>query len=507
VPAQRLYRFGSSVWVMIPRNGWPSRNRVRAALLAAALASSLVAATAVGALEGPTDERADRGAVAAPVGDGAPNPRVGGAAPVRRTQGIEDPDRSAGVVAQQTTPPLVGRMGADAALRSGGVFFLGQTLGVEIPDSVSDAETFVLRAYDRGDDRAGSFVREFGLDADDRRELSTDRLRGDYVVTVGDDRSRIVRFGSDGVATGTAGPADARPFEVAEQSLRVEWGRERITTGDDDVDLDIRSNRARYNLNVSSESLDFEELEALFRAGGASGNPDPYADRQPFAAGGTVFDAHEDENVLVLRGLRDGSLSADFTDIDAGTYAFSFEVTDTGVTSDAPVGDGETTPEADPDPAFFEVRDLDPTAATVAPGASVTVSARVTNVGGTEASQPVELLLDGESVTRESVRLAPDESRTVSLEFDAPDTPGGYTHSVATANATRSGALTVEAAATPEPTDAPGTDPGPETGGDPGGGPTDEPTPEPVDQPGFGVPATLGALAAAALLAGRRRQR
>lgn len=468
-----------------------SRSRLTAIVLAATLVLSLAAATVVaGSTEG-VESTDEMGAGGEHAGDAEASDR---------------PDRTAGVVAQQSTPPLVGRAAADAALRSGGVFFSGQTLGLEIPASVSGAETFELRTYDRGDDRAGSFVREFGLDGDDRRELSTDRLRGEYVVTVGGDRSRIVRFGSDGVATGTVGPADARPFEVVEQSLRVEWGQERITTGDDDVDLDIRSNRARYNLNVSSESLDFEELEALFRAGGASGNPDPYADRQPFAAGGAVFDAHEDEDVLVVRGLRDGSLTADFTHIDAGTYAFSFEVTDTGVTSDAPVGDGETTPEADPDPAFFEVRDLDPTAATVAPGASVTVSARVTNVGGTEASQPVELLLDGESVTRESVRLAPDESRTVSLEFDAPDTAGEYAYSVATANATRSGALTVEAAA-PESTETPGADPGPETGGDPGGGPTDEPTPEPVDQPGFGVPAALGALAAATLLAGRRQQR
>lgn len=390
----------------------------------------------------------------------------------------------------QVSAPAVERDGVDAALRSGGVHWSGQELGVTIPESVTDADTIELRRHSGSDARAGSFVREFGLDDDRSLTIRTAQLDGTYVLVPDGDRSQALRIGSDGVAADVVAPDNAQ-FEVAKQSLRVEWSQDRITTSDDDVSLDIRSNRARYNLKVSADGLDYDDLENLFRAGGAASNPDPYADRNPFAVDGVVHDAHADDDELVIRGVRDGSLTADFTQIDPGSYSFTFEVTDTGVTSGAPVGDeeaGEDAPEVDPDPAFFELTDLDPESATVAPGDQFTVSATVTNVGGVDDSQTVALRIDNETITTEEVSLEPDGSNTVSFDVEAPDEPGAYIHSVHTADSNVFGNLTVES---------------PETEDDP------EPEPEPEtddDAPGFGVLAALVALIAGALVVIRQRR-
>ena len=410
----------------------------------------------------------------------------------------------------QTAPPAVGRSAADAPFRSGALVYQGQTLALEVPDAVSDADSFQVRRYDTSDRRVGAFVREFTLDAADRHRLDTVRLRGDYVVTPAGDRSQTVRFDSDGVATGLVDASDARPVEVTEQSLRVEWGQDRITTNDDDVDLEIRSNRARYNLNVSADGLDYEDLENLFREGGAADNPDPYADRQPFAVDGAVHDAHADDDVLVIRGLSDGTLTADFTEIDAGTYRFTFEVTDTGVTSGAPVGDDDDDPPAtEPDPAFFDLADLDPESATVEPGESITVSVTVTNVGGTAGTQTVELRVGDEPLADRELTLDRDAAETVSFDVDAPDEPGTYVHSVHTANASLAGSLVVEAPETPTPEPTPEETPEetPETTPEPTPMPEPEPEPTDDDAPGFGVVVAIAALVAATLLGVVRRTR
>ena len=423
----------------------------------------------------------------------------------------------AGAPHPQVTPPTPERGGVDAVLQPGRTRFAGQTLGATIPEAVSDADTVSLRRHDPGSNRAGSFVREVRVDDDGALTIGTASLDGKYLLVPEGDRSQAFRFDSDGVATELVDVRDARPFEVAQQSLRVEWGQDRITTNDDDVQLDIRSNRARYNLNVSADGLTFEDLENLLRAGGAADNPDPYEDRQPFAVDGVVHDAHADEDVLVVRGFGDGSLTADFTEIAPGDYRFTFEVTDTGVTSGAPVGDGDDgdddadAPEPEPDPSFFNVTDLDPATATVTAGDPLTVSATVTNIGGTADTQPVELRIGNDTVATEEATLEPDDRETVTFEVDAPAEPGTYIHAVHTANASLTGELVVEAADQPDhDDDADVDDDAPPEGTDdaddapPEG--TDDEAPADDDAPGFGVLVALIALVAATLLVIRNRR-
>lgn len=395
-------------------------------------------------------------------------------------------------VQMQVSPPTVERDGADATLQSNGLYWAGQELAVAIPNSVSDADTIEIRRYSSDDARAGSLVREIRVDENRSLEIPTSGLDGMYVLVPAGDRSQAFSVGSDGVATALVDPRDAR-FEVVKQSLRVEWGQDQITT-DDDVSLDIRSNRARYNLKVSADGLDSDDLESLFRSGGAADNPDPYTDRQPFAVDGVVHDAYADDDELVIRGLRDDSLTADFTQIDAGSYSFTFEVTDTGVTSDAPVGDeemNEDPPEVEPDPALFNLSDLEPASTTVAPGNPLTVSATVTNIGGTAATKAVELRIDGDPIATEEISLDPDERNTVSFDIETPDEPGRYMHSIHTTDTSVAGGLTVEPSEA-EPDSEPESDPEPEAETDDG-------------TPGFGGIVALVALVAAALLVIRRR--
>jgi len=392
-----------------------------------------------------------------------------------------------GDVPMQVSPPAVERDGADAILRSNGLYWAGQELAVAIPDSVSDADTIELRHYSSDDAHAGSLVREIGVDDNRSLEIPTSGLDGMYVLVPAGNRSQAFSVGSDGVATDLIDPRDAR-FEVVKQSLRVEWGQDRITTGDDDVSLDIRSNRARYNLKVSADGLDYDDLESLFRSGGAADNPDPYADRQPFVVNGVVHDAYADDDELVIRGIRDDSLTADFTQIDAESYSFTFEVTDTGVTSGAPVGDeemNEDPPEVEPDPAFFNLTDLEPASATAAPGNPLTVSATITNIGGTAATKTVELRIDNDPIATKEISLDPDENNKVSFDIETPDEPGRYMHSVQTTDTSVAGVLTVES-----PEAEPDPEPEPETGD---------------DTPGFGGIVALVALIMAALLVIRRR--
>ena len=103
------------------------------------------------------------------------------------------------------------------------------------------------------------------------------------------------------------------------------------------------------------------------------------------------------------------------------------------------------------EPADFQVSGLSPADVTVAEGDLLDISATVENVGDAEATQTVELSIDGFSDTA-TVTLAGGANQSVT--FQNVDTallgPGAYTHTVATANDSASGNLTVQDATTVE---------------------------------------------------------
>jgi PGF-CTERM protein len=137
------------------------------------------------------------------------------------------------------------------------------------------------------------------------------------------------------------------------------------------------------------------------------------------------------------------------------------------------------------DESAFEVRDATLDATEVEPGEDVTVSATVENVGSGEGTYEVELVVDGETVATEQVTLASDEETTV--EFTRSFEAGEHEVSVGSAGA---GTLVVSKSGERgmgDEQDQKTRDDGGNSGG----------------IPGFGVPAALVALLAAALLARR----
>jgi len=118
--------------------------------------------------------------------------------------------------------------------------------------------------------------------------------------------------------------------------------------------------------------------------------------------------------------------------------------------------DGDTTIESPEDGTTFEVSDLNPTEVTVAPGDSIDISATITNTGDADGERDIDLVIDGDVITTESLSLDPGANQ--SLTFENVDTsgldPGEYTHTVDAGDDQVSGTLTVEAddPGEPEPT-------------------------------------------------------
>ncbi|WP_336000019.1 BGTF surface domain-containing protein [Halorientalis halophila] len=88
------------------------------------------------------------------------------------------------------------------------------------------------------------------------------------------------------------------------------------------------------------------------------------------------------------------------------------------------------------------------------------LAATVRNVGVDHGNARVLLDVDGERWGNQSVTVPPDRNRTVAFDGARPSLPPGeypYTVRLADSDQTRSGTLTIRAAATPVPTDTPTT--------------------------------------------------
>ena len=87
---------------------------------------------------------------------------------------------------------------------------------------------------------------------------------------------------------------------------------------------------------------------------------------------------------------------------------------------------GKTGP---PSPAQFTITSLDVTPQQVPPGQPVTISAQVTNTGGTEGSYTVNLTVNGQVEQTKTVTLAPEAIETVTFTV-TKETPGSYSISI-----------------------------------------------------------------------------
>lgn len=325
---------------------------------------------------------------------------------------------------------------ADRELASGETYWQGQNVSaLNTTDEIDDR--VVLREYDAEAEGVGSLVREIPLDDEGVVSIDTTDLEGTFVLVPADRRDRAL-VATDGELNGTVAPADADPFEVLAQTLEVRWNAGGSGTIEADPELRVESNRARYNVNVSSPDLTFEQLETAFMGDRIARDRNaPFDDRTPTGTTGATYEVHDDEDVIVLRGFSDGELRTDFGDLDALPGTFTVEVTDTGTadTTD-PFVDG-----VGPDP--FEIVAVDAPDA-VDPGQSVTVSATVRNRWSSTERREVAFALGDDARTSLEVPIEGDGSTNVSATLTAPSEPGDVEYAVATDGDAAVGTLTVD---------------------------------------------------------------
>jgi len=105
------------------------------------------------------------------------------------------------------------------------------------------------------------------------------------------------------------------------------------------------------------------------------------------------------------------------------TFLSLFLVACTGSTSSpVPTPAGTPPPQT---PAAFQVTELVVNPVEVNPGEKVTVTAKVTNTGGTDGTCKVELKID--DITEQTVQIAVDAGTNQTLNFSmSKDVPGSY---------------------------------------------------------------------------------
>jgi hypothetical protein len=131
--------------------------------------------------------------------------------------------------------------------------------------------------------------------------------------------------------------------------------------------------------------------------------------------------------------------STDETDTDQS------DSTDDSNNSDENDDSDNNDDEDEPSPASFDLT-VSPLP-TVEVGEEVTVDAAVENTGEQEDTQTVEITLDGDTVSSQSITLGPGDRDSISPTVNAPDDPDDYDVTVTTDNDEVTVTLTVEAGA------------------------------------------------------------
>lgn len=198
------------------------------------------------------------------------------------------------VTALLVTGMLVSFVGVSTAtnhtvsLEDGDNFWTGQEL--EYTDTTNDLTQSDMEVLEVDDDGNREFVTEVGADDEDTLTIDSEGyLTGSYVLVVdGNSQQNEVEF-------------DLRVQELditAEDSQVVNDGSEDSTTS-----FNVDSNRVGFQMNVTTDGLDANELQGIF-------------------GGGTTVD---DDTLQVGEDQLD---SVDFEDVDTSEYLFEFEVVD-----------------------------------------------------------------------------------------------------------------------------------------------------------------------------------
>lgn len=193
---------------------------------------------------------------------------------------------------------------ADRDLSSDATLYQGQEVGAYDLDATADQ--YEIRELDRSgsDARAGTLAQTFNAENNGTAVVDTSSLEGEYVIIEeGADRNDGGINFDDGGAGSTSDVAD-NSFEVAAQDIDAEWDADSVTQGQP-VDLEVSSDiRSGYDVQVSSEDLNTDELATLF----------------------DIEDYDENEDYVEIES---GSHTVNFSeDIQAGNYTLDIEVAD-----------------------------------------------------------------------------------------------------------------------------------------------------------------------------------
>jgi len=141
----------------------------------------------------------------------------------------------------------------DAVNLDDDAWWQGQSVNVTDGSIDGSTDTVQLRSVSDTDDgnvSSSSLVQELSVNDDNSVDLDTDDLEGDYALRVG---GEFINDGDDDIV-----------FEVAVQDLDAEWDETSVSTGDDDVELELDSVRANYNVSITADDLDYDQLKELF---------------------------------------------------------------------------------------------------------------------------------------------------------------------------------------------------------------------------------------------------
>ncbi|PCR91084.1 COG1470 family protein [Natrinema ejinorense] len=162
---------------------------------------------------------------------------------------------------------------------------------------------------------SGQEVRVGGFEAGDTVVLrkSTGDSSSDPANQLTADEDGYITFDTSGEETGQYFIDDRdNMFDILVQEFdTAEFEADSVDDTTDDFELEFESRRAAYNINVSADGLDVEELEHIF---------------------GDDFDiseTYDDDEIVTLEDVEDDTYETNFTNIDADEYTFDFEVTDT----------------------------------------------------------------------------------------------------------------------------------------------------------------------------------
>ncbi|OYR67196.1 BGTF surface domain-containing protein [Halorubrum ezzemoulense] len=192
-----------------------------------------------------------------------------------------------------------------------GIYYQGQ----DITATGLEADTdYVLRSVDEFADDGGitssSFESEYTSSGGGTIDIDSANLEsGDYFLRGGNlDENRD------------------NSFELTVQEFSAEWEEDSYDNGETEAELTTESQRNSYNVIISGDGLDYDDLEALF-----AGDNSPVGDAE--------IDDNEEDDEIIVEGFRDDQIIANFSnaELDSGDYQFDLEVQDTEATDTASV--------------------------------------------------------------------------------------------------------------------------------------------------------------------------